>query len=99
MRIGNAIKQIRTEKGYNQKELAELCDISAAYLSQIENNKRQPTIDLIEEISSKLGIPLPVILFLSLGELDISEEKREMFKLLNPSVTKLINDIFLTAND
>jgi len=99
MRIGDAIKQIRQEKGFNQKELAKLCEISAAYLSQIENNKRQPTINLIEVIGHKLGIPVPVILFLSLNELDISEEKREFFKLLNPSIMKFINEIFLLPNN
>lgn len=99
MRIGQAIKQLREQKSYNQKELAQACEISAAYLSQIENNKRQPSLDLIEVIGNKLGVPVPVILFRSLNEQDIQEDKREIYKILNPTIMKFIDEIFLLPNN
>ena len=66
MLVGNAIKTIRKQKKIQQQELSKICNISQTYLSQIENNKKQPNLNILELIGDKLGIPIPVILFLSL---------------------------------
>lgn len=98
MQIGEAIKTLRKKKHLKQNELSEVCGISQTYLSQIENNKRQPTIDVLQIIGNQLGVPVPVILFLALSEQDVSDQKRELFKILNPSIEKFITEIFLSNN-
>ena len=42
MELGSAIKVIRKEKGFTQKELASKCNISTNALCSIENNKKLP---------------------------------------------------------
>jgi len=75
-----------------------MCNISQTYLSLIENNKKSPSIEILDTIGRKLGIPIPVILFLSLNEEDVSKDRRELFSMLNPSIHKFINDIFMDVH-
>lgn len=60
------LKEIRTKKRMSRKELAELSHISEAYLSMIENGKRMPTVEVINNIANALNCK-PVIIFLSLN--------------------------------
>ncbi len=94
MDIGSVIQAIRKEKKIKQKALAESCNISITYLSQIENNKKDPTISTLTEISRNLEIPLPIIFFMALEENDIPPNKRDFFKQLNPTFMKVIKDFF-----
>ena len=40
--IGEKIKQVRKERGYTQKELAELCEIATITLRQYESGREPP---------------------------------------------------------
>lgn len=37
--VKNRLKELRTERGISQEELSEMCGISRATLSKIENNE------------------------------------------------------------
>ena len=52
MKLGTAIKAIRTKNGLKQFELAQRCDITQTYLSQIENNLKEPNISTLKTDSS-----------------------------------------------
>ena len=94
MNLGAVIKDIRKQKGQTQTEFASNCGITQTYLSQIENNSKEPNLSTLKDISNSLDIPLPILFFLSLNEDDISPEKRKAFEIINPSVKLLINDFF-----
>lgn len=94
MDLGLAIKSIRKQRGLKQNQLAELCDITPSYLSQIENNIKEPNLSALKNISSKLGVPLPILFFLSLDDDDIKPEKKEAFEIIAPSIKSLINQFF-----
>ena len=94
MKIGAAIKQVRSKAGLKQKDLAERCGVTAAYLSQIERDVRTPSIELLEKIGSILGIPIPVVLFLGITEDDVASGKVSEFRILKPLVEKLMLDVF-----
>lgn len=94
MNLGAVIKDIRKQKRQTQTEFASNCGITQTYLSQIENNSKEPNLSTLKEISNNLDIPLPILFFLSLNEDDISPEKRKAFEIINPSVKLLINDFF-----
>lgn len=63
MDLGETIKSIRKQKGLKQNEFAQLCNITQAYLSQIENNLKEPNLSTLRVISNNLGIPLPILFF------------------------------------
>lgn len=94
MDLGMKIKQMRKQKGLTQSSFASLCDITQTYLSQIENNQKEPNMSTLKRISEVLEIPLPILFFLSMDEEDVTPEKREAFKLVNPSVNSLVNEFF-----
>ncbi len=94
MNIGKVIKSVRIDKNIKQKELSELCNISVTYLSQIENNKKDPALSTLEGISKNLRIPLPIIFFMALEDNDIPPNKKEFFKYLHPSLNGLIREFF-----
>lgn len=94
MDLGLAIKSIRKQKGLKQNQFAELCDITPSYLSQIENNNKEPNLSILKIISDKLGTPLPILFFLSLDNDDIKPEKKEAFQMIAPSIKSLVNQFF-----
>ncbi|MCP4625381.1 MAG: helix-turn-helix domain-containing protein [bacterium] len=53
---GNPIRIWREYKSIKLNELARKVGISASYLSQIENGKRNPTIDTLKLIAAALGV-------------------------------------------
>lgn len=95
MKIGKAIKDLRKQRGLTQVEFSEMCDLSQSYLSHIEKETKEPTLTVLKQISGALSIPLPVLIFLSIDNDDISEEKKDAFRLLEPSIKGLISDVFV----
>jgi transcriptional regulator with XRE-family HTH domain len=82
MNIGKAIKLCRTQKNLNQSQLAKLAGISESYLSQIENNKRDPNLSTVENIAGALNIPFSILIFLA-------AEKNELEGINSSIVEKL----------
>lgn len=95
MNLGFAIKTTRQQKGLRQNALADLCQITPAYLSQIEGNLKEPNLSTLRVISQQLGLPMPVLFFLAIDENDVQVEKREAFKLIQQPVQALIGQFFL----
>lgn len=56
------IKELRKNKGLSQKGLADLIDVSSAYIQQIECNKKNPSISTLKKLSSALNIELSILL-------------------------------------
>ena len=94
MDLGNIIKNIRKQKRLTQNEFASLCNITQTYLSQIENNLKEPNLSTLKSISKNLNVPLPVLFFLSMTEEDIQPSKRKAFRIVSPSVKSMINEFF-----
>jgi len=58
----NPIRAWREYKQIKMNELAGKVGISSAYLSQIENGKRNPTIDTLKSIAKELGIDIEMLI-------------------------------------
>lgn len=55
--FGEAIRRIRQERGIRQKDMAKALNVSAAYLSALENGKRgQPGFDFLQRVAGYLNI-------------------------------------------
>ncbi|OIQ19316.1 MAG: hypothetical protein BM557_06325 [Flavobacterium sp. MedPE-SWcel] len=96
MNIGNAIKDLRQQKGLKQIDFAVECGLSQSYLSSIEKGRKEPTLSILKQIANALSIPMPVLVFFSIDQEDIDESKKEAFKMLEPSIKGLINDVFIS---
>jgi len=63
--ILDGISPIRAWREYKQikmNELAKKANISSAYLSQIENGKRNPTIGTVKTLANVLGIDIELLI-------------------------------------
>ncbi len=96
MNIGNAIKDLRQQKGFNQNNFAVLSGLSQSYLSSIEKGRKEPTLSVLKQIADALCIPMPVLVFFSLDKDDITESKKDAYNLLAPSIKGLISDVFIS---
>jgi transcriptional regulator with XRE-family HTH domain len=55
MDLGGKIKQMRNQKNLTQEELADRCELTKGYISQLENNLNSPSIATLTDILSALG--------------------------------------------
>ncbi|WP_064966473.1 helix-turn-helix domain-containing protein [Tenacibaculum ovolyticum] len=92
MEIGTAIKQLRKQRNLTQKELAKRCDVSVNALSQIEVNASFPQKSTISKICNALDYPVSYLLFFSITEDDIPEEKKVVFNSLNSAIKSVLID-------
>lgn len=60
--LGIAILQLRKLQGLSQERLALEADIDRRYMSDVENGKRNISLDIIERIASRLGIDVSELL-------------------------------------
>ena len=55
--LGRAIRELRTERGLSQEDLAHLSDTHVNYIGGIERGERNPSFDSIRRIAAALGVP------------------------------------------
>lgn len=58
MDIGKKIKNLRTLNGLTQEELADRCELTKGFISQLENNNNEPSISTLQDILTALGTNL-----------------------------------------
>lgn len=95
MKIGKVIKQIRTEKKISQGNLAQACDVSQTYLSQIENDIKMPSSTILEIIARELNVPMSVLFYLGIEESDIPKNKLRAYRELSPTIETLVKSVYL----
>ena len=54
-RVGAEIRRLRELRGMTAKQVAELAEVSAAYLSRLENGKVSPTVATLSRIVQAMG--------------------------------------------
>jgi transcriptional regulator with XRE-family HTH domain len=59
MQIGNKIKRLRLEYGLTQEELADRCELTKGYISQLERDLTSPSIATLKDILDCLGSSIP----------------------------------------
>lgn len=58
LQIGSVIHQLRAEKGLTLQELAKMTDLTAAYISKLENEKVSPSINTLKKLADALNVSL-----------------------------------------
>lgn len=60
--FGLRLRQLRKAKGWSLLELSVRADVNHNYLSDIENGRRNPTLNVLHRLSSGFGISLSSLL-------------------------------------
>lgn len=79
MVIGDKIKQLRLQCDFTQEELADRCELSKGYISQLENDLTSPSIATLIDILSALGTTLTDF-FTEEEEMQIVFKKTDYFE-------------------
>ena len=82
MTTGLIIKLLRHRKGITQDVLASKLGISRTYLSQVENDRKSPSLAFFRKVSNSLDVPLSLLLAWegsSEAEQQIQATMREIF--------------------
>ena len=58
MDIGNTLKRLRIRNGLTQEELADRCELSKGFISQVERDLASPSIATLEDMLQSLGTDL-----------------------------------------
>jgi transcriptional regulator with XRE-family HTH domain len=92
------LKKFRKEEGLSQEALAELCNVSANHIGQIEMGRRFPSIELIERMAAVLKVE-PYRLFKDETgeEPDENQETREFLTKLPDRIRRDLKKQLLTA--
>ena len=55
MNIGEKLRRLRQKNNLTQKELADRCELSKGFISQLESNQTSPSLSTLEDILTTLG--------------------------------------------
>lgn len=55
-KLGENIKRIRADKNMTQGDLCRVLELDRAYMSNVENGNKNPTLATIEKIAGALGV-------------------------------------------
>lgn len=93
--IGDRIRETRKRKGLTQEQLAEIADISATFLGEIERNKKLPGLYIFTRIVMALDVSADYILrdILPSGQPYVDDETVKRLRRLSPKHRKIINEI------
>ena len=53
-KLGHRIRQLRKQKEWTQEQLAEACDISLKFISNLERGVDSPSLDTMERLADAL---------------------------------------------
>lgn len=87
--IGDILKDTRAIYGYKAVEMSKLLGISQSYLSEIENNKKQPPLELLKKYSKIYGMKLSSLILIS-ENYDDAKEANKSNKFIRKMMIKLI---------
>lgn len=65
LQIGKTLKEFRVSKNLTLDKLAELADVDKSFLSKIENDKRDPSINSLNQICIALNIPISIFILMA----------------------------------
>lgn len=74
--IAEALRLIRVFHDMRQQDLADRLGLSKSYVSELENGKKVPSMEVIQKYSDAFGIPPSSILFFSENLQDPSKARR-----------------------
>ena len=60
--FGKAVKELRLKKAMSQQQLADACGLDISYVGQVERGQRNPTLGVMQELASVLGVKMSELL-------------------------------------
>ena len=87
--LGNVLRQLRMARELSVKNLAERMGVSSTYISEVESNNKNPSLDMLNKYSDALEVKLSTIMaFNEEGEQIDYDFKKMLLLILQEIVEK-----------
>ncbi|MEW6495915.1 MAG: helix-turn-helix transcriptional regulator [Cyanobacteriota bacterium] len=71
--LGVEIQRLRAAKGWSQEHLAEVANLHRTYISQLERGLKSPSVRVLYQITTALGVTMSALLEVVEESLDADE--------------------------
>lgn len=92
MNYSKAIQTIRESRKLTQKELADFASVTPGYISKIEKGERVPTLEVIEKICEKSGIPFALFALIASSSDHFDTDTISDINVIQSSLIGLLQD-------
>ena len=75
--FGDRLRELRRERGMQQRELGELYNLSSSAIGSYERNLREPTLELLLQLSEYVGVSVDYLLCRTEERLTAKEYKEK----------------------
>lgn len=91
MKIGYILKLLRVRLKLSQSEMADKLGISQNYLSLLESDKREPSLEKIARFAGKLGISKDALLLACSDiPIELKDKNRRTFVKLQNNIMSIL---------
>lgn len=87
--IGQLIKIGRINNKLSQGDVASKLGVTSNYISLVENNKKNPSINFLRGVAKLFNIPLILLIW---GKMDLPKGKTDIEKKISFQLEKMIED-------
>lgn len=94
MFLGYGIRAARKRAGLTQQQLSDAVGVTMEYVSMLENGRRECSISLLHRLSQVCGVPVPIIVYLSMTEDDAPMHHKDDYRVLKPKADSILGYIF-----
>lgn len=97
--LGRNIRIARREKGITQEVLAELCNLSPVFISQIENGMRKPSLETVDNIARTLNSSIDRLIYGRTDSVDDFSDFESLLRTRTPLEREFSLNILKTILD
>lgn len=93
--MGEALRLLRIFNGYKSAELAKMLGLSQSYVSELENNKKQPTLEVLERYAKVFGMKKSTLLLFaeSLENEKLEKSKKQRVAFAGMKLLKILEKV------
>jgi transcriptional regulator with XRE-family HTH domain len=90
MNYSKALMVIRATKGLQQKDIADILDVTPSYVSRIEKGERPMSSNMIKKLCAELEIPEDLFMLLARDSKNLNFEDNELMDEMAKKLLKII---------
>ena len=99
--MGEALRLLRIFNGYNSAELAKKLELSQSYVSELENGKKQPTIEVLDKYAKVFEMKKSTLMLFaeSLEDEEIKNDKKQRIARAGMKLLKILEKVGKFENE
>ena len=93
--MGEALRLLRIFNGYKSAELAKKLELSQSYVSELENGKKQPTLEVLDKYAKVFEMKKSTLLLFaeSLEGEEIKNDKKQRIARAGMKLLKILEKV------